>query len=271
MHDLSPPIQLAALQCACFAQRTIYLNRNDSSCRDAAMNSGRDFLFTLSAIVAALMSAGYAMAQAPVGLDRSAAQITRVEEGRPLSNASKAAPADVATGCLRNRGRSEMVLASLRTTRSSAGAHGVTHVRIKQVVDGLTIHGAYLKAVVNSRGELVQVIDRLVPVSAPAPSRTDALAALRAAMVRLHPTEAANFIRSAQEPNTTCFDGGAFSHGAPTVTAVAIPTSGGNLHDSLTEDRDVLAIRHHRWASLSPAATIGRSGPLRLGEPATSV
>lgn len=186
-------------------------------------------LVTISAIVAALMSAGLAIAQAPVGLDRGGAQVTRSEAGRPLTIASKAAPAEIVTNFLRDRGRSNMVLASLRTTRSSVGAHGVTHVQMEQVVHGLTVYGAYLKAAVNSRGELVQVIDRLVEVSVPGPSRVDAAAALRAAMARVHPAEAIAFRSADAQGNTASFDGGAFFHTAPTVTAVAVPLSNGTL------------------------------------------
>ena len=131
------------------------------------------------------MSAGIAAAQAP-GLD--CAQVIRAEAGRTLTAASKAAPADIVSGFLRSRGRSAFVLASLRTTRSSPGVHGVTHLRMEQVVDGLTVHGAYLKAAVNARGKLVQVVDRLAEVSvAPSASRVDAAAALRAAIARVHP------------------------------------------------------------------------------------
>lgn len=186
-------------------------------------------LFAMPALVAALMSAGLALAQAPLALDRSAAQVTRAAAGRALTPPSAAAPADIVAGHLRGQGRADAVLASLRTARSGAGAHGVTHLRIEQVVDGLTVHGAYLKAAVNARGELVHVIDRLAAVSAPAPSRIDALTALRTAMASVHPTQSTTFRRSGEQGNVASFDGGAFFHTAPTVTAVAVPMSNGTL------------------------------------------
>ena len=141
------------------------------------MHSAPRRVFALSALAAAMMSTGFAMAQGPVGLDRSAAKIARSEAGRALTAASTAAPADIVAGHLRNSGRSEALIASLRTVRSGPGANGMTHVRMEQVVDGLTVQGAYLKAAINARGELVHVIDRLAAVSAPAASRGDALAA----------------------------------------------------------------------------------------------
>lgn len=185
------------------------------------MRSRRISVFTFSAAAVLLATGGLAAAQVP-GLDR--AQVIRAEAGRPLTAASRAAPADIVAGYLRTRGRSGGVLASLRTTRSSLGAHGVTHLRMEQVVDGMVVHGAYLKAAVNARGELVQVVDRLVEVSAPpAASRIDAAAALRAAMARVHPSESIVFRPAVVQGNTQSFEGGAFFHTAPTVTAVAIP------------------------------------------------
>jgi Zn-dependent metalloprotease len=142
--------------------------------------------------------------------------VQRAEAGRPLTTPSNAAPAEIAAGYLRGHGRADAVLASLRSARSGAGAHGVTHLRMEQVVDGLTVHGAYLKATVNGRGELVQVIDRLAAVSTPTPARVDALTALRTAMAQLHPTQAANFRQTGAQGNALVFDGGAFFHSAPT-------------------------------------------------------
>jgi extracellular elastinolytic metalloproteinase len=185
--------------------------------------------FAVSALLAGLLSGGLATAQSQAGLDRSAPHVSRSESGRALTAASKAPATDVVSGFLRQRGRSGAVLGSLRATRGSAGAHGVTHVRMEQVVDGLAVHGAYVKAAVNGRGELVQVIDRLVEVSALVPSRIDARAALQAAMARVHPSEAVSFRATGAQGNTASFDGGAFFHTAPTVTAVAIPLANGTL------------------------------------------
>lgn len=194
------------------------------------MNPRARKLFVISAIATAIFSFGStAMAQSQAGLDRSGARVVRAEPGRPLTAASKAAPADVVTGFLRERGRSAAVLASLRTTRSSGGANGVTHVRMEQVVEGLTVHGAYLKAAVNARGETVNVIDRLVNVSSPAPAKVDAAQALRAAMARVHPSESIVFAPAGSQGNTATFNGGSFFHSPPAVTAVAVPMSNGTL------------------------------------------
>lgn len=185
--------------------------------------------FTLSAFALAMLSAGAAMAQSATALDHRAAQVTRAEPGRPLTAASNAAPRDIVAGHLRAGGRSEAVLASLRSTRDGPGANGVTHTRLEQVVDGLSVHGAYVKAAVNARGELVHLVERLATVSTPTPSRVDAAAALQAAMAHLHPAETANLRQSSAQGNVATFEGGAFFHVAPTVTAVAVPMNDGTL------------------------------------------
>lgn len=101
---------------------------------------------------------------------------------------------------------------------------------MEQVVDGLSVYGAYAKAAINSRGELVQLVDRLAEVSsAPSPSRVDAATALQAAMARLHPGQALALRDSNAQGNTVTFDAGAFFHTAPTVTAVAVPMGNGAL------------------------------------------
>ena len=117
---------------------------------------------------------------------------------------------------------------SLRTTDKSTGANRVTHLRMEQVVDGLTVQGAYVKAAINSRGELVHVIDRTVAVSNPVPSRISAGQAVRAAMAAVHPTETALVLRPAgKKGNTTLFNGGAYFHRAPSATAVVLPMADG--------------------------------------------
>ena len=232
-------------------------------------------LFALTAIVAA-MSVSPAIGQNAIGLDKRPAQVTRGEPGRPLFAMSGGVPSDITAGYLRSRGRSDAVLASLRTTRSGAGANGVTHLRLEQVVDGLAVYGAYVKAAVNARGELVHVVDRLAAVTALTPNRVDALAALQAAMAQVHPGQAATFRRTGAQGNVNTFDGGTFFHSAPTVTAVAIPMSDGTLargwlvetwtaqknllHHTLVDgDGRVLASRAHRQRQLQRL----RRGPVK--------
>jgi len=184
-------------------------------------------LFVLATVGTALAVAATVAWSA--GLDKRAAQIERALPGRALFALPAAAPTDVARGYLRARGRSESVLASLSVVRAGTDTNGITHLRFEQDVDGLEVYGAYFKGAVNQRGELVHAIDRLAGVSRPTPARVDAAAALQAAMARVHPAESASFRRIGAVGNVTTFDGGAFFHGAPTVTAVAVPKDDGSL------------------------------------------
>lgn len=178
---------------------------------------------------AALVSSAPALAQSPAGLDHGAARVERGAPGRPLSAASTAAPEAIVVDHLRARGHSGAALASLDARQSQRGANGATHVRFEQRVAGLTVHGAYLKATVNARGELVHVIDNLAPVSAPRAAQVDAAGALRAAMAQLHPGRIADLRVAAVRGNATLFERTAFFHAAPEVIAVAIPMSDGSL------------------------------------------
>ena len=144
-----------------------------------------------------------------------------------MTAASRATPEAIVAGYLRSKGRAPAVLSSLRTTGKSTGANRVTHLQMEQVVDGLKVQGAYVKAAINSRGELVHVIDRTVAVSNPAPSRINAGQAVRAAMAAVHPTETALVLRPRVKRATRAFSTvGRISTGAE-ATAVVLPMADG--------------------------------------------
>ena len=186
--------------------------------------------YLAATVVAVLAAMTGLIAQSEAGLDRSRAWVTRGETGRPLTRASRGAPDEIAAGYIRSRGgSSDALMGSLRTERTSPGANGVTHVRMEQEVDGLKVHGAYVKAAVNANGELVHLIDRLYEVRSVRPNRIDAPEALSAAMAHLYPVESAMFRVSGIRGNTTSFDGGPFFYGEPAVTAVALPMADGTL------------------------------------------
>jgi len=182
------------------------------------------------AIFAVLVTISFVLAQSEVGLDHRRANIARGEAGHPLTPASEAAPDAILAGYLRGRGSSsEDVLASLRIIGTNAGANGVTHLRLEQQIDGVSVYGAYIKAAVNSNGELINLIDRVYDVKSVSPSRIDASQALTAAMAHLYPSESAAFRYASVQGNTSRFKGGTFFYGEPTVTAVALPMEGGSL------------------------------------------
>lgn len=183
-------------------------------------------LIALTVAAAALSAAPLASAQEPAGLERAAARVAQAGAGRPL--AVGATPAASVNAYLRARGRSAAVLSSLRTEQSR-NARGITHLQLRQEIDGLAVHGAYLKAAVNSRGELVHVVETLVDVSAPAPARIDAATAVRSALAQLHPGQGGTLRLMGTAGATTRFDAGAFFHSPPSATAVLAPLANGGL------------------------------------------
>lgn len=188
--------------------------------------------FRRTALWAALALSGSVFAQgAAPGYELRRADVARAEAGRPLADARAGTPAQAVAAVLRARGRSAATVAALRSGESRTSRDGVTHLRLEQTVDGLSVHGAYAKAAFNRAGELVHLIDHLaaVPTQALAPSSIDARQALRNAMARLYPGVPAEFRATAARGNTQVFDGGAFFHEAPSATAVAVPLADGSM------------------------------------------
>jgi len=102
------------------------------------------------------------------------------DDGRPLTPPSADAPEAIVRGYLADRVGGA---AAQLTVVGQAQARGVTHLRFEQVVDGLRVHGAFAKAAVSARGELIQVIHRLGPTAHPLPARAIESDALRTALV----------------------------------------------------------------------------------------
>jgi len=101
-----------------------------------------------------------------------------VVSGRPLAVDAKATPEAVLSRYMQSRGRGVDVVASLVTQSKGAGAHGITHLRMTQKVEGLDVYRAYVRAAVNAKGELTQVIDASVRVGPAAASQIDSQTAL---------------------------------------------------------------------------------------------
>ena len=192
--------------------------------------------FAPSLLSLALMSiSACALAQATPGYERAAAQVLRAEPGRALADARQTTPAQAVAAALGARGRDAATLGALRAVSSRSGRAGATHLLLEQMVDGLPVHGAYAKAAFNAQGELVHLIDHLaaIPPSAAAAglsaARVDAQQALATAMAQLHPNAGASMRLAGQSGNTWRFEGSAFFHSPPTVSAVAVPHTDGSL------------------------------------------
>src|SRR6266550_5120994 len=117
-------------------------------------------------VFAWIVAATVAMAQDhAVSFDAKRAGIFQ-GNGRALSAPSSAQAADIVTRFLRSQGMSAATAASLRVTdQYRSPVTGLTHIRMEQQVAGLRVANAYVKAALNSKGEVVHVIQNVAPVS----------------------------------------------------------------------------------------------------------
>lgn len=166
----------------------------------------------------------------PVAFDASRAQVFQAAGGAALTGPSSAAPASVVARFLRDHGSSEATVASLREVARSQGRQGAQHLRMEQEVGGLRVLGAYLKATLTARGELVHVVQNLAPaggkVRAAAVTERDALAATLAA---LHPSVRDVPAVAAKRGNLTTFRETGFFDPPPTAERVALLLESGEL------------------------------------------
>lgn len=181
------------------------------------------------ALAAALALSGDALAQSDTG---RAARVHRAGPEQALTLPSQASPAAVVAAFLRARGAAaDATVASFTEASSGEGKGGLRHVRLQQRVGGLVVHGNYLKATLGTRGELLHLIDRSVPVGSapPRPAAVGERQALLAAMARVHPGVQAAFGNGAAAGEALRFAGGSFFHEDPQVTRVLVPQGDGGL------------------------------------------
>lgn len=179
-------------------------------------------VLAVSALAAALPSA----AQDLAALDARSARVASPAPGGTLTPPSTAAHGTVVAEFLQSRGTDAGTVGSLRAVTSRRDAQtGLSQITLRQEVEGLQVYGTYVRASLNTRGELVHLIENLARVS-PAGvvrARVDAAQALRAALLALYPGQAVTPVESARSGHTTAFSAGAFFDRDPTVTAVALP------------------------------------------------
>jgi hypothetical protein len=166
----------------------------------------------------------------PRAPEAAPARVYKAAPGQALTKMSAAPAGEVVAQFLESKGASAASVASLKTVSEKRSERsGITHLRMEQQVGGLRVEGAYLKAAVNGRGELVHLIDALARVSGrPAPATIGEAQALAVALAALHADQAAPALVS-RRGNVTEFEKTAFFHRAPTVERVAIPMPDGSL------------------------------------------
>lgn len=114
--------------------------------------------------------------------DAGGTRIIRSETGA-LTPPSSAARDAIVSAYLSERG---VHTGSLTNATEIPGRAGVTHVRFEQVIDGLRVHDAYVKAALDEHGQLLQVIERVAtPTGTIAKPAINERAALAAALLDL--------------------------------------------------------------------------------------
>lgn len=157
------------------------------------------------------------------------ATVYKSSAGKSLTSPSSQAPAKVVSDFMRGHGVSPAALESLHITAQGASARGLTRVQMEQVVAGLRVEGAYVKASVNAQGELVHLIQNIAPMMAVQPVHVTEAQALRAAVSNLYPKFNESLVPTSRSGNTTYFSKGAFFYSAPSVERVAYLTKAGEL------------------------------------------
>lgn len=194
----------------------------------------KKFAASLVAGMFALLAALAALAQErPADFRAHNADIFSGPGGQPLTLPSQAAPSAVVLEFLRGRGYSADIVASLvlgRTARVQRSGH--THLRFHQQAAGLAVYGAYVKATVNSDGQLLHLIAALAGVGAGVqPAAIDSRAALDAALAELYPARVFTIGQAGRSGKVVSFAAGDFFYRNPTVTRVAVAMEGGGLRE----------------------------------------
>jgi hypothetical protein len=123
-----------------------------------------------------------------VAFDAARAHVFAAGVGGPLLRGREgASAADLVGEFLLSKGKSADTVASLKSDVEFA-SRGVTFARLRQEVGGLRVAGAYVRAAVNGRGELIYLIENIVDVrGAVARGQATPEQALAAALARAHP------------------------------------------------------------------------------------
>lgn len=185
-------------------------------------------LFSLGVFV--FFAVAGAACQGEPSLEREA-KVYGTIGGERLEVPRQAVPAATVTQFLKSRGLSNETVRSLRAAEERPGFEGATHLTIEQWVEGLRVFGGYVKATVDNKGDLVQVIDALATVekNSVAPAKIDEEAALRTALSAVHPKIEVRSEKLGKNGNVTSFAKDKFFYDNPNVEKVAVAGEDGTL------------------------------------------
>ncbi len=149
-------------------------------------------------------------------------RIHRAESGQ-LTTPSKAAAHQIVRDYL--AGYVGPAADQMVVVTQTASHRGMSHVRFEQQIDGLRVHGAYVKAAITDQGELVQVIEKLAPAGTIFATSVKAKDALAVAM-KEHGYELATPAQTAASGNKTSFARGTEFYREPTAERVVYSDAG---------------------------------------------
>jgi len=145
-------------------------------------------------------------------------RVHRADTGR-LTAASTAAANDIVRDYL--HAFVEGAVDQMSLVSQTTPIDGISHVRYEQVIGGLRVYGAYVKAAITDRGELVQVIENLAPVGGlPRAASIKHADALGVAM-KEHGYDFATPAQASGSGNKLGFDKGTEFYRDPSVEKVA--------------------------------------------------
>jgi extracellular elastinolytic metalloproteinase len=183
-------------------------------------------LFRLSVTVAAVLCATSAYPQS-ASYRPPAARIYVAAPGSVLTPAATD-PAAAVAQFLNARGIAVQASALVDITTVNA-LNNVSVVRFEERTGGLTIYGVYAKAAFNARGELIHLIENLVPAGPLGPGRASAAQALTAALREQYGNAVGTPAQVRIEGNTTVFERAPFFHASPKATRMAFVADDGSL------------------------------------------
>jgi extracellular elastinolytic metalloproteinase len=191
----------------------------------------RKSLFTRLALLTAVLVSGPVHAQQAGPFEIPPARVARGSAGQPLAASPGADPAELVRTYLRNSGHSAATVSSVvLSSRDTVARTGVTHLRFTQRVGTFDVYGTYLKASVDTHGNLISVVENLAPAReiGGGPLAGGEGRALAIGLQQVHGDQVPpGFVR--RQGNTSIFARTAFFHRGPTVTQVAIPMGAAGL------------------------------------------
>jgi extracellular elastinolytic metalloproteinase len=187
--------------------------------------------FRIASALACVLIATSAFAQG--GSYRAPAARTHAAANGALAPAGGSRAATVAQFL---NGQGIQVAASALTEVSSGSAlNNITIVRFEERAGGMNVYGVYAKAAFNSQGDLVHLIENVVPATSVGPGGVNASQALAAALRRQYGDAVALPPQARAQGNSIVFAKTPFFHDEPSATRVALVTDEGLQQATLVE------------------------------------